>query len=172
MSTKALCASIRYINVERNNMSVISWEEVFSKTALLFAQRSKDPSTQVGACIASVDNRILSVGYNGTPNGFDDDIFPWGKDSDDPLQNKYLYVVHAERNAILNFRGNNRELEGATIYVTHFPCCECAKEIVQSGIKHVRYIHPHGDSITNQATDTIFKMCHMDIQQVSAGTVQ
>ena len=107
--------------------------------AILASERSKDPNTQVGACIVSADNRILSVGYNGTPNGYEDTCFPWDREGD-PLETKYLYVVHAERNAILNYRGSNKDLEGAKLYVALFPCNECAKEIIQSGIKEVVYL--------------------------------
>lgn len=107
--------------------------------AKLTAMRSKDPNTQVGACIVGTDNRILSVGYNGAPNGFDDDKFPWAREGN-PLDTKYLYVCHAERNAILNFKGSRRDLENAVIYVDLFPCNECAKEIIQSGIKEVVYL--------------------------------
>ena len=117
----------------------ITWDEFFMGVAKLAAKRSKDPSTQVGACIVSSDNRILSVGYNGTPNGFDDKCFPWDREGNE-LDTKYLYVVHAERNAILNYRGSSRDLEGAKIYVDLFPCNECAKEIIQSGIKEVYYL--------------------------------
>lgn len=117
----------------------ISWDEYFMAIAKLSSLRSKDPSTQVGACIVSSDNRILSVGYNGAPNGFNDDNFPWGRVGN-PLDIKYLYVVHAERNAILNFRGSRKELENAKIYVDLFPCNECAKEIIQAGIKEIIYL--------------------------------
>lgn len=99
---------------------------------------SKDPSTQVGACIVSPNNRILSIGYNGAPNGFSDDIFPWNREGDF-LDTKYPFVVHAERNAILNFRGSLREMSGGTVYVTLFPCNECAKEIAQVGISKIVY---------------------------------
>ena len=117
----------------------ISWDEYFMALAKLSAMRSKDPNTQVGACIVSADNRILSIGYNGAPNGFDDDKFPWAREGD-PIETKYLYVVHAERNAILNFRGHRKDFEGAKIYVDLFPCNECAKEIIQCGIKEVVYM--------------------------------
>ena len=110
----------------------LSWDEYFMALAKLTAMRSKDPSTQVGACIVGDDNRILSVGYNGTPNGFNDDNFPWDREGE-PLETKYLYVCHAERNAILKFRGSRREMENAKIYVALFPCNECAKEIIQAG---------------------------------------
>lgn len=120
-----------------------SWDETFMSIAEIAAKRSKDPSTQVGACIVSNDNRILSVGYNGAPNGFDDELFPWAKEADSIMDTKYPYVVHAERNAILNFRGILREFSGAKIYTTHFPCNECSKEIVQSGIKEVIHLNEH-----------------------------
>jgi len=107
--------------------------------AKLTAMRSKDPNTQVGACIVSEDNRILSIGYNGTPNGYKDECFPWERIGE-RLNTKYMYVVHAERNAILNYRGNRRDFENAKIYVDLFPCNECAKEIIQSGIKEVIYL--------------------------------
>ena len=113
----------------------ISWDEYFMGVAILAAQRSKDPNTQVGACIVSQDNKILSIGYNGMPLGCSDDEFAWGRDADH--DNKYFYIVHSELNAILNYRGGS--LEGSKIYVTLFPCNECAKEIIQSGIREVIY---------------------------------
>lgn len=119
---------------------VPTWDQTFMAVAQAAAARSKDPSTQVGASIAGPDHRILSMGYNGTPNGFDDERFPWGKTAQDCLDTKYPYVVHAERNAILNFRGSMREFSGASLYVTLFPCNECAKEIVQVGITEVVYL--------------------------------
>ncbi|MGM9875917.1 MAG: deoxycytidylate deaminase [Bacilli bacterium] len=117
----------------------LSWDEFFMGVAILASERSKDPNTQVGACIVSSDNRILSVGYNGTPNGFEDIYFPWDREGDE-LNTKYLYVVHAERNAILNYRGNIKDFEGAKLYVTMFPCNECAKEVIQVGIKDIIYL--------------------------------
>lgn len=115
----------------------IRWDEYFMGVAQLAAHRSKDPGTQVGACIVSQEKKILSVGYNGFPIGCSDDEFPWEREAEDPLQTKYTYVTHAEMNAILNFRGGN--LEGSTIYVTLFPCNECAKAVIQSGIKEIIY---------------------------------
>lgn len=117
----------------------LSWDEYFMGLAKLSAKRSKDPSTQVGACIVSNDNHILSIGYNGAPNGFSDDHFPWDRVGD-PKETKYFYVCHAELNAILNFRGHKKDFEGAKIYVDLFPCNECAKAIIQSGIKEVIYL--------------------------------
>lgn len=104
--------------------------------AKLSALRSKDPGTQVGCCIATSDNRIASLGYNGLPRGCSDDDFPWNREGT-PLETKYLYVVHSELNAILNFAGTS--LKGCKIYVTLFPCNECAKAIIQSGISEVVY---------------------------------
>ena len=114
----------------------ISWDEYFMGVAVLSGMRSKDPNTQVGACIVSEDHKILSMGYNGFPTGCSDDEFPWEREGE-PLENKYFYTTHSELNAILNYRGGS--LEGATIYVTLFPCNECAKAIIQAGIRTVVY---------------------------------
>lgn len=114
----------------------ITWDEYFMGIAMLSGMRSKDPNTQVGACIVSQDNKILSMGYNGFPKGCSDDEFPWTKEGE-PLENKYFYSTHSELNAILNYRGGS--LEGAKLYVTLFPCNECAKAIIQSGIRTVVY---------------------------------
>ena len=115
----------------------ISWDEYFMGVAILASQRSKDPSTQVGACIIDGEKRILSTGYNGFPQGCSDDEFPWNRD-ESVGETKYQYVVHAELNAILNASG--KKLAGATLYVGLFPCNECAKAIIQSGIKEVIYL--------------------------------
>jgi dCMP deaminase len=120
----------------------ISWDEYFMGVADMSGRRSKDPNTQVGACIVSDDNKILSMGYNGFPKGCSDDEFPWSRecgagDENDPYSTKYLYVTHSELNAILNYRGGS--LEGSKLYVTLFPCNECAKAIIQAGIKTVIY---------------------------------
>ncbi len=112
----------------------IGWDEYFMGVAMLSAKRSKDPNTQVGACIVSPEHKILSMGYNGFPTGCSDDEFTWEREGDD---NKYFYSTHSELNAILNYRGGT--LEGAAIYVTLFPCNECAKAIIQAGIKEVVY---------------------------------
>ena len=113
----------------------ISWDEYFMGVAMLAARRSKDPSTQVGACIVSQDNIIISTGYNGMPKGCSDDEFPWEREG---AETKYPYVVHAELNAILN--ANGRDLRGSKRYVALFPCNECAKAIIQSGVKEVVYL--------------------------------
>lgn len=111
----------------------IGWHEYFMNVARLSAQRSKDPNTQVGSCIVSEDKRIVGVGYNGFVKGCEDDEYPWEAPS------KYLYVCHAESNAILNSTNFNL-LKGATLYTTLFPCNECAKLIIQLGIKHIIYL--------------------------------
>ena len=124
----------------------ISWDEYFMGVAILSSKRSKDPSTQVGACVVNEDKRIIGIGYNGFPRGCDDNIYPWGKTSNNILETKYPYVVHAEANAILN---SSASLKGATIYVTLFPCNECAKLLIQSGIRHIIYMsdkHSEQDS--------------------------
>lgn len=114
----------------------ISWDEYFMGVAHLAGMRSKDPGTQVGACIVSGDHKILSIGYNGFPTGCSDDEFPWEKDGEE-LDTKYPFVTHSELNAILNYRGGS--LEGTKLYVSLFPCNECAKAIIQAGIKKVVY---------------------------------
>ena len=116
----------------------LHWDEYFMGIALLSSQRSKDPGTQVGACIVNSENRIRSVGYNGFPMGCSDDYFPWCRNAESSLDNKYMYVCHAELNAILNYSGES--LYGCRIYTTLFPCNECAKAIIQSGIKEVVYM--------------------------------
>jgi len=122
--------------VSDKRVDYISWDEYFMGVSQLSAMRSKDPSTQVGACIVSEDNKILSVGYNGFPKGCSDEEFPWDKQGD-IYETKYSYVTHSELNAILNYRGGS--LEGSKLYVTLFPCNECAKAIIQAGIKTVIY---------------------------------
>lgn len=112
----------------------ISWDEYFMSVALLSAQRSKDPNRQVGACVVNSKNKIVGVGYNGFPIGCSDDVFPWGKFGDD-IDTKYPYVVHAEMNAIVN--RNSADLNDCRIYVTLFPCNECMKLLIQSGIREV-----------------------------------
>lgn len=113
----------------------ITWDEYFMGVAKLAARRSKDPSTQVGACIVSPENIIISTGYNGMPHGCSDDEFPWAREG---AETKYPYVVHAELNAILN--ANGRNLKDSRVYVALFPCNECAKAIIQSGVKEVVYL--------------------------------
>ena len=128
----------------------ISWDEYFMGIAALAAMRSKDPSTQVGACIVSDDNIIISTGYNGMPMGCSDDEFPWDRVGAE-TETKYPYVVHAELNAILNASG--RDLRGSRIYVALFPCNECAKAIIQSGVKEVLYLSDkYKDTMGNLAS--------------------
>lgn len=114
---------------------VLSWDEYFMGLAHLSALRSKDPNTQVGACIVSPDRKVVGIGYNGFPRGCSDDEFPWEREGG-VLDSKYAFVVHAELNAILN---SNQDLRGCTVYVSLFPCNECAKAIIQSGITRVVY---------------------------------
>lgn len=123
--------------IESKREGYISWDEYFMGVAKLSALRSKDPRTQVGACIVSPKMRIIGIGYNGFPHGISDDLFPWGREDENYLETKYPYVVHAEVNAILN---STKELDNATLFVTLFPCNECMKVIIQSGIKEIVYL--------------------------------
>ena len=123
--------------MSNKRIDYIGWDDYFMGVSLLAADRSKDPSTQVGACIVSDDNRILSTGYNGFPMGCSDDEFPWNRD-EKLGETKYNFVVHAELNAILNAGG--KSLVGSRIFVSLFPCHECAKAIIQSGVKEVVYL--------------------------------
>lgn len=144
----------------------LSWSEYFMALAKLSSMRSKDPNTQVGAAIVSEDNRILSIGYNGAPNGFPDDNFPWAREGS-MLETKYAFVCHAEMNAILNYRGSTKELSGAKVFVDLFPCHECAKLIVQSGIKEVYYLSDkYNGTDDNIASKRILDTCGVQYTQV------
>lgn len=144
----------------------ISWDEYFMAVAKLSSMRSKDPSTQVGACIVSKDNRILSIGYNGAPNGFSDERFPWGREGEN-LDTKYPYVCHGEMNAVLNYRGSKKDLENSKIYVDLFPCNECAKIIIQSGIKEVIYLSDkYANSENNVASRKLFDECGVSYKKM------
>ena len=141
----------------------LSWDEYFMGIAYLSAMRSKDPSTQVGACIIDEDKKIIGIGYNGFPIGSNDDEMPWNKEGEF-LDTKYPYVVHAELNAILN---SIKSLKNCTIYVTHFPCNECAKAIVQSGIKKVIYFSDkHKDKDSTKASRRILENAGLEVKKV------
>jgi len=132
----------------------LSWDEYFMGMALLSAKRSKDPSTQVGACIANPDKKVVGIGYNGLPIGCSDDDFPWGREGEF-LDTKYPFVCHAEQNAILN---SIKSLKNCTIYVGLFPCHECAKAIIQSGIIEVVYLSDkYQDTPSNAASKKMFE---------------
>ena len=148
----------------------INWDEYFMGIAMLAARRSKDPNTQVGACIVSEDNIIISTGYNGMPKGCSDDIFPWDRDGAQDMT-KYPYVVHAELNAILN--ANGRDLRGSRIYVALFPCNECAKAIIQSGVKEVYYLSDkYADSMSTLASKRMLDAAGVRYTQLNANTKQ
>ena len=141
----------------------ISWDEYFMGIALLSAQRSKDAGTQVGACLVSKDNKILSVGYNGMPTGCDDDKMPWGREGG-MLESKYAFVCHAELNAILNNDGTS--LKGAKCYTTLFPCNECAKALIQAGIREVIYLSDkYANTEATIASKTMFNMVGVTLRQ-------
>ena len=140
----------------------INWDEYFMGIAMLAAKRSKDPSTQVGACIVSQDNIIISTGYNGMPKGCSDDEFPWEREGE---ITKYPYVVHAELNAILN--ANGRDLRGSRLYVALFPCNECAKAIIQSGVQEVVYLSDkYKDTMENFASKRMLSAAGVKFTQL------
>jgi len=143
----------------------ISWDDYFMAVAQLSALRSKDPSTQVGACIVNKNKRIIGIGYNGFPSGCSDDELPWAREGEF-LQTKYPFVCHAEMNAITN-SSNKPDLEGASMYVSLFPCNECAKLIVQVGIKEVVYLSDkYRDQDIFVAARRIFEMAGVKLRQL------
>jgi dCMP deaminase len=123
--------------MQKKRTDYISWDEYFMGVALISAMRSKDPNTQVGACIVNDAKRIIGIGYNGFPKGCSDDVLPWDREAKNANETKYPYIVHAEANAILN---STKSLDGAKLYVALFPCNECTKLIIQSGIKEIVYL--------------------------------
>ena len=146
--------------LEDKRKDYISWDEYFMGIAKLSALRSKDPNTQVGACIVSPEHKILSMGYNGFPIGCSDDDFSWSREGED---NKYLYTTHSELNAILNYRGGS--LDGTTIYVTLFPCNECAKAIIQCGIRKVVYdSDKYADTAGTMASKRMFEAAGVECE--------
>ena len=147
----------------KKRQGYINWDQYFMGVALLAAQRSKDPGSQVGACIVNGDNRILSVGYNGMPTGCEDDEMPWSREGGF-LESKYAFVCHAELNAILNNGGGS--LKGARLYATLFPCNECAKAIIQSGIREVIYLSDkYADTDAVIASKRMFRMAGVALRQ-------
>ncbi|WP_407535816.1 deoxycytidylate deaminase [Cetobacterium somerae] len=141
----------------------IDWDEYFMGVAILSAKRSKDPGTQVGACIVTPDKRIVGVGYNGLPAGCSDDEFPWNREGDF-LNSKYAYVCHAELNAILN---STKNLKGCTIYVDLFPCNECAKSIIQSGISEIVYLSDkYNNTDSNTASKKLLNAANVKLRQL------
>ena len=142
--------------------SNVSWDEYFMGIALLSCERSKDPNTKVGACIVDENKKVVSIGYNGMPSGCDESQLSWNRG--EGLDSKYLYVCHAEFNAILNTR-NGSALRGCTLYVTLFPCNECTKAIIQSGIKEVVYIsNKYEDTVGVQASKRMLLLAGVKIR--------
>ncbi len=148
----------------------ISWDEYFMGVALLAAQRSKDPNTQVGACIVSNTNKILSTGYNGFPMGCSDDEYPWNRD-EGLGETKYQFVVHAELNAILNAEGSN--VRGSRVYVALFPCHECAKAIIQAGMSEVIYLSDkYADTPSTKASKRMLESAGVTLRQIKPTKAQ
>ena len=153
--------------MEKKRENVLDWDSTFMGIAKLIAMRSKDPNTQVGAVIVGKDKRILSLGYNGLPAGMSDDEDVWNREGEDELTLKYTYVCHAEENAILNYRGDFTALSNASIYVSLFPCNNCAKMIAQSGIKEVVYeSDKYGGTPLNIASKKILKAAGVNCRRV------
>lgn len=150
--------------MEKRVDNVLTWDEYFMGLAHLSALRSKDPNTQVGAAIVDENHRVVSVGYNGFPTGVSDDEFPWSREGD-VLTSKYAFVVHAELNAILN---SQRSVRGCTIYVSLFPCNECAKAIIQSGIKKIVYESDKYNGVdTNIASKRMLRAAGVELIRIS-----
>ncbi|MGC8859204.1 MAG: deoxycytidylate deaminase [Ignavibacteria bacterium] len=142
----------------------ISWDEYFMGIAMLSAMRSKDPNTQVGACIVDQQNKIVGIGYNGFPIGCSDDLLPWEREAKNINDTKYPYVVHAEANAILN---STKDLHGAKIYVGLFPCNECAKLIIQAGIKEIVYLSDKYKNLdTTKASKRMLRMAGVKLRKL------
>lgn len=149
--------------MDKKRKDYIKWNDFFMLSAKLASERSKDPNTQVGAVIVNNENRIVSSGYNGFCNGISDDEFSWGKNSENPLLNKYFYVCHAELNAILNCA---HKPKGCTIYCTLFCCNECAKAIIQSGIKKVVFANePDKMKDTYKASLKMFETAGVKVEK-------
>ena len=148
------------INMDNN---ILNWDEYFMGIALLSSKRSKDPSTKVGACIVDNENKVVSIGYNGMPRGLDESKLSWNKN--DGLDSKYLYVCHAEFNAILNTR-NGSSLKGCTVFVTLFPCNECAKAIIQTGIKKIVYLSDkYHLTLNTQASRKMLELAGVELEE-------
>lgn len=145
----------------------LSWDETFMLSAVVSSARSKDPSSQVGACIVGADNRILSLGYNGAPNSWNDDKFPWLRENENFNYTKYPYVIHGEMNALLNYKGDMRELVGSTVYVTLFPCSNCAKFLAQAGVKRIVYLSDkYLGTPDNDAAKTCLTSCGVEFVEL------
>ena len=142
----------------------ISWNEYYMYIARISALRSKDPHTQVGAVFVSEDNKIMSIGYNGAPRDFDDNKVPWNRDSSLPYtQQKYPYMCHAEMNAVVNYGGSVKDFKNSTVYVTLFPCDDCAKLLAQLRVKRVVYLYDyHHDEPIYEASRIILTECGIE----------
>lgn len=146
----------------------ISWSEYFMGIAFISSLRSKDPRTQVGACIVDTENHILSTGYNGAPLNLNDDDLPWnslGEENGDIMNIKNTFVCHAEANAIDNYNGNKEKLKNSTIYVTLFPCVECAKRIIQNKIKKVIFLKQYSSLEQITAANYLFEKANVEVEK-------
>jgi len=159
-----------FLMEEKHRTDYLKWDEYFMGIAQLSSLRSKDPSTQVGACIVDDQHKVVSIGYNGMPRGIDEEQIPWGHG--EGLDSKYLYVCHAEFNAILNTR-DGAHLNGCTLYVTLFPCNECAKAIIQVGIKEVVYLSDkYAEGTAFLASRRLFTMAGVKLRPYEGKTLE
>lgn len=168
IGTTVLVEARDYSKLTSIRQDCLSWDQYFMGIAQLSALRSKDPNTQVGCCIVSNKNKVLSIGYNGMPTGLDESCLPWSRNGDF-LNSKYAYVCHAELNAILNNPGY--DLSGSILYTTLFPCNECAKAIIQSGIIKVVYLdNKYPDSLSTKAANNLFDLAHIPVVKYVSNT--
>ena len=152
----------RYLSQGRKDLECIDLNSYYMIVAMASGLLSKDPSTQVGACIVDVTGNVISTGFNCPPKGWASDEFIWEKLKEEEL-NKYTYITHAEMNGLANYNGNRKYLEGATIYVTFLPCPNCAKNIIQNGIKKVVYLADADNELgSTKATKYMFEKCGVE----------
>ncbi|RXG55036.1 Deoxycytidylate deaminase, partial [Armadillidium vulgare] len=163
-SEASAIADIEIIGIMSKRVNFLPWEDYFMSVAFLSGMRSKDPSSQVGACIVNSDNIIVSIGYNGMPRGCSDDCMPWAKEAESRLETKY--ICHAEMNAVVN--KNSADVAGCRIYVVLFPCNECAKIVIQSRIKEiVYYSDKHKNKPETIASKRMFDMAGISYRKYS-----
>lgn len=158
----------KYLGHKRPDEDCLSKETIAMATAMGQALMSRDPSTQVGACIVDEDGNIMSCGHNTPPRGWNEDEFTWDKPEEEQY-NKYTYIIHAEMNALFNYKGSIKDFEGSTLYVTFLPCPHCAKHMVQAGIKNVVYLTENNSNVLTRLSSAIskfiFKKCGVDYKK-------
>jgi len=157
---------VNYVPVDSN----INWDEYFMLQAMLASYKSKDPNTKVGSVIVDEHNHQISMGYNGTIAGVDETLIPWGNNREVPLEHqKYGYVIHSEANAISHAKGS---LANARVYVTLFPCNECAKLLASHRVKEIIYLSDkYAETPENRIAKKIFQMSKISYRQLKLSEV-